>query len=606
MPRVSAKRKALSELNRLKGLKRQSKGREKQRNEVEPLAAPHSATADPPRFPPPSTPHVSAASFRHSLLPDELRETITVSDNSALLTISLERLQAVLDLVNCVECGKKCVTKITTHYFDCTFSLRCEDCSVIIHHSEPKKCQDNNFSEGNITFVYHSLSEGYGRAGMSRLCTAMGSKEMSSATFMQKAEFIYSEMNSFYDEHTRVVKNCVERLYEKEGRGKDEDGILSTDVSFDGTWMTRGHKSRIGATFVMDMSSGMTIDFEILSNFCRACSIVQKRKDKKSFEEWRKTVHAGKCQKNFEGKSGAMEAEGAVRIWGRSLDNGYRYVTFLGDGDSSSFRAVSDMNGGKGPYNDVTVMKEECVNHVQKRMGTRLRKLKDELKEEKTTKTGKVIKRSLVGGKHQLTDAQINNFQRYYGKAIRDSVGTNFLTMKLKIMSGFWHAISRDGDGNHHHNHCDPAWCIFKKAKNENQPLPSHSIMRNYIRLEKKYEDKVRAVYHDLSSPALLQKCLKGESQNRNEGFHCKLWYHQSKAKFAGMKRVKFVTQLTVIDHNFGYMANKFLQHLGFSATTSSLTARQRMDKRKITPRKNSKTKKHKTAPGPDYQPGGF
>lgn len=336
MPRVSAKRKALSALNRLKGLKRQSKGREKQRNEVEPLPAPPPATADPPPFPPPSTPHVSAASFRHSLLPDELRETSTVSDNSALLTISLERLQAVLDLVNCVECGNKCVTKITTQYFDCTFSLRCEDCSVIIHHSQPKKCQDNNFSEGNIMFVYHSLSEGYGRAGLSRLSTAMGSKEMSSATFMQKAEFIYSEMNSFYDEHTRVVKDCVERLYEK------------------------------------------------------------------------------------------------------------------------------------------------------------------------------------------------------------------------------------------------------------------------------KYEDKVRDVYHDLSSPALLQKCLKGESQNRNEGFHSKLWFHQSKAKFAGMKRVKFVSQLTVIDHNFGYMANKFLQHLGFSATTSSLTARQRMDKRKITPRKKSKAKKRKTAPGPDYQPGGF
>ena len=72
------------------------------------------------------------------------------------------------------------------------------------------------------------------------------------------------------------------------------------------------------------------------------------------------------------------------------------------------------------------------------------------------------------------------------------------------------------------------------------------------------------------------------------------------------MKRVRFVTQLTVIDHNFGYMANKFLQYLGFSAASSSLQARQRMDNKKITPRKEAKKQKHKTAPGADYQPGGF
>lgn len=76
-----------------------------------------------------------------------------------------------------------------------------------------------------------------------------------------------------------------------------------------------------------------------------------------------------------------------------------------------------------------------CKSHP-KRMGTRLRKLKDELKEEKTTQTGKVVKRSLVDGK-QLTDKQIDAFQSYYRKAVRDSVGTNAIIMKLKIMSGF-------------------------------------------------------------------------------------------------------------------------------------------------------------------------
>ena len=124
-----------------------------------------------------------------------------------------------------------------------------------------------------------------------------------------------------------------------------------------------------------------------------------------------------------------------------------------------------------GPYASHGVVKEECIDHVQKRMGTRLRKLKNELKEEKTTKTGKVIKKSLVGGRHQLTDKQIDAFQRYYGKAIRDSIGTDVLTMRLKVMSGFWHAISRDGEGNHHHIHCDSSWCL-QEGKGGRQASP--------------------------------------------------------------------------------------------------------------------------------------
>ena len=334
-------------------------------------------------------------------------------------------------------------------------------------------------------------------AGLSRFSAGMGTKEMSAYTFSKYAEYIYNGMDQYYDEQNEMVRTCIEKLYEKEGIVKDTDGILNIDVSFDGTWLTRGHKSHIGAAFVIDIPSGLAVDFEVLSNFCRLCKINKEKRDKKSFEEWYKT-HSGKCHLNFSGLSGAMEAEGAVRMWRRSEDKGLRYITFLGDGDSSSYKAVTSMNDGNGPYENYTVKKEECINHVQKRMGTRLRKLKDELKEEKTTKTGKTIKRSLVGGKHQLTDKQIDAYQRYFGKAIRDSVGTNVTTMKLKIMTGFWHSISRDGDGNHHHIHCDSSWCIFKKAVEENKPLPSHDNMKNYLRLDKKYENRVRHISRTL------------------------------------------------------------------------------------------------------------
>lgn len=72
-----------------------------------------------------------------------------------------------------------------------------------------------------------------------------------------------------------------------------------------------------------------------------------------------------------------MEAEVATRIWKGSVElNKMRYVTFIGDGDFSAYLAVTELN----PYEDVKVEKEECIDHVGKRLGTRLRKLKEQTK----------------------------------------------------------------------------------------------------------------------------------------------------------------------------------------------------------------------------------
>ena len=54
------------------------------------------------------------------------------------------------------------------------------------------------------------------------------------------------------------------------------------------------------------------------------------------------------------------------------------------------------------------VRKEECVGHVQKRLGTAL----------KSTKRQKLADGKTVGGKGRLTDKIIDSMQNYYGQAI--------------------------------------------------------------------------------------------------------------------------------------------------------------------------------------------
>eukprot|EP00112_Aurelia_sp_Birch-Aquarium-sp1_P016878 Seg3860.2 transcript_id=Seg3860.2/GoldUCD/mRNA.D3Y31 product="hypothetical protein" protein_id=Seg3860.2/GoldUCD/D3Y31 len=106
-----------------------------------------------------------------------------------------------------------------------------------------------------------------------------------------------------------------------------------------------------------------------------------------------------------------MEVSGTLDMYKRSFEkNGLRYVSFIGDGDSSTYKTVSNSK----PYGDgVEIVKKECVGHVKKRLGTRLRKLKTNYGKKKLS-DGKSI-----GDRGRLTDRKIDTMQNYYGCAIR-------------------------------------------------------------------------------------------------------------------------------------------------------------------------------------------
>ena len=81
----------------------------------------------------------------------------------------------------------------------------------------------------------------------------------------------------------------------------------------------------------------------------------------------------------------------------------------LCDGDSKSYDAISEAQV-YGP--NFIIKKEDCVNHISKRMGTALRNLVSEAK----------AKGSSVSGKGKLTQQKILKIQNYYGRAIKDHI----------------------------------------------------------------------------------------------------------------------------------------------------------------------------------------
>lgn len=88
-----------------------------------------------------------------------------------------------------------------------------------------------------------------------------------------------------------------------------------------------------------------------------------------------------------------MECVGATCVFKRSIaKHNMRYVEFLADGDSKSYATIKDT------YTNIEVKKFECLGHYQKRVGTRLRKLK---------------KKELVG-RGRMTHAAIDRLQNFF------------------------------------------------------------------------------------------------------------------------------------------------------------------------------------------------
>ena len=210
-------------------------------------------------------------------------------------------------------------------------------------------------------------------------------------------------------------------------------------ASCDGSWQRRGHQSLYGFESCIAADTGKVIDYAIQSKFCSSCQS-HNTWDPTSelYKRW-KADHAPNCTINFTGtveciyndstvsftliyyylgSSGSMESFGAVTMWKRSIAlHSLRYTTFIGDGDSSSFKSVVE----SAPY-DVPITKSDCIGYIQKRMGSGLRLIVGKNKEvECMLKNGKIVKG--ISGRGRLTLNIINKIQNYYGQAIRNNIG---------------------------------------------------------------------------------------------------------------------------------------------------------------------------------------
>ena len=186
------------------------------------------------------------------------------------------------------------------------------------------------------------------------------------------------------------------------------------------------------------------------------------------------------------------------------------------------------------------IVKEECVGHIQKRMGSGLREYKRKKRGIKLT-DGKT-----VGGKGRLTDNMIDRMQNYFGEAIRNNAG-DIDAMGTAIWAIYHHIITDDSKHlSEQHVFCPKgptSWCVFwrEPAKyNQNNRLPSVFI------------PELKPLFTNLTKKDLLQRCLSGLTQNQNESVNGVLWSKCPKTKFCGKSKILLAVSETVTHFNSG------------------------------------------------------
>ena len=549
MPRQSALQKKKKESMRKARL-----SKERKKHEDKPAATPSS----------PAAPHrtTTSAMKRKTLSSSSPTPKREPSEN---VVISKEHLEKLCKSVACQWCYESTVeSRFVHHQADVYVRVTCSKCNKIVLNTVPDiaKWQGKRYYPVTLTLVYFMMMLGAGYTGVETLCGMLSFKHFTFEKYVEYSARVTKSAISCAKEHLSNSRKAVTRFYaETLNRKPDASGVLNTDVGFDGTWHTRGHTSLLGAGAVIDMHTGLIVDYATISKICVQCKLhhaaLRKKKiTEEEYERWSIT-HKEVCDINYEGTSGGMEAAAAVTMWNRSLEHNMRYMNFVCDGDSSAFRAVKDINNGEGPYGkDYVIEKWDCTNHVAKRLGTGLRNLRKETYIE-VGQSGSRKRRSVLGGKNKLTDRTIDRLQHYFKQSIKRKVNTTEVIMRDEIMSSFYHCTSTDDNPQHHL--CprgEDSWCFFQAAVAKGETPKSHAEMKVFFTLPPEQLDLVKGVYTRLTTDEMMKRCLQGLTQNPNESFHSRIWQHCPKHLMATKRKLDFAIAVAAMEYNSGHVSS--------------------------------------------------
>ncbi|GFX55829.1 uncharacterized protein TNCV_609951 [Trichonephila clavipes] len=140
---------------------------------------------------------------------------------------------------------------------------------------------------------------------------------------------------------------------------------------------------------------------------------------------------------------------------------------------------------------EIKIKKEECINHVNKRIGASLRKAVKEWR----------VRGVSLGGKFRgnLKEETIKKLSRYYQNAIRSNKG-DVEAMKTAIYAILFHSISTDQNPQHFkYPTGKDSWCFFLAALDRGE-VPGPNVKHVKTPMKETHLAKIMQIYQRLSS----------------------------------------------------------------------------------------------------------
>lgn len=461
-------------------------------------------------------------------------------------------------------CCKQCHSQVSVSS-DVVYGLLtniniiCKECGLITALKNSKMIgEKKNASDVNRRFVFAMRCIGKGYSDMKSFCGTMDL----SPPVTRKA---YNKIVRHIKSATHIVAENSMKSAVKEEVKMTEDTNLT--VSGDGSWKTRGHSSLYGVSTLIGSETGKVVDRYVSCSYCKGCEAA-KNLTGEDLKKW-KSEHEKVCTKNHSGSSGQMEVNGMISMFTRSEEkHGVRYLNYVGDGDCKTFLSITKSD----PYS-MPVSKIECVGHVQKRMGSRLRKLKSDFGGKKLSD------KKTIGGKGRLTDSVIDKLTTYYGMAIRQH-SNDYKEMQKAIWAIWYHKRSNDKEAIH--DFCPKgteSWCQYNVAK-ANGTLNKFKHINS---LPVAVMDAIKPIFKDLSHPTLLKRCIGGKTQNTNESLNSLIWTFCSKEKNSGRHIVETSVNLAVANFNDGKKSHlNIMRQLGITPGMQSILFAENTDQERI------------------------
>lgn len=495
---------------------------------------------------------------------DEEKVTYQISGRRLIeMAYFMEQLQGISNHKSMFNCNLSTIELLSEKRsgLHSTFSIKCKMCGAEFTLESSKKTE--NKMDVNEEIVAGIMTIGAGVTQLNTVLCHVNMPPMSVRLYQAKHDII-SRWWKKAAQHYMIEAGKEEKDNALAIGSVNTDGLAMIPVSGDACWSKRSYGTNYSASSgvgaIVGMHSKKVLYYGVKNKFCNICA---RAENKGALPR----KHA--CFKNFQGPSTAIEAVVITEGFKKSIGmHGLIYHQFIADGDSSTYASIRNAR----PYDDITVGKIECKNHL-------LRNYCKGLLAICSNTSFHIRGRKILKENYLRIRWGIDSSVKYWSNK-NVAFEEKARGIKNDIINGPYHIF---GD----HSNCATYFCSDDvKKRNVNNMVPELTAYGVFQKVE------------DLAQRLSLHSCsfVYNETNNAVESFNARV------AKFIGGKRVNFTQRgsylarcaAAVVSYNTGVLQSAVHKYIFGTDANPEIVRLEKLRQNLNQKRHNRKIKKKK------------